>query len=31
MASFHQGKIFQKFRSKERLVNDMVTKYKVSK
>ena len=29
--AYHQGKIFQKFRSKERLVNDMVTKYKVSK
>ena len=29
--AYHQGKIFQKFRSKERLVNDMVSKVKVSK
>ena len=29
--AYHQDKIFQKFRSKERLVDDMVTKYKVSK
>ena len=27
----HQGKIFQKFRLKERFVNDMVSKFKVSK
>ena len=27
----HQGKIFQKFRSKERFVSDMVTKFKVRK
>ena len=27
----YQGKIFQKFRSKERSVNDMVSKFKVSK
>ena len=29
--AYHQGKIFQKFRLKERLVNDMVPKFKVSK
>ena len=29
--SYHQGKIFQKFRSKEGFVNDMVSKFKVSK
>ena len=29
--AYYQGKIFQKFRSKERFVNDMVTKFKVSK
>ena len=29
--AYHQGKIFQKFRLKERLVNDMVQKFKVSK
>ena len=29
--AYHQGKIFQKFRSKEWFVNDMVTKFKVSK
>ena len=29
--TYHQGKIFQKFRSKERFVNGMVTKFKVSK
>ena len=29
--AYHQGKIFQKFRSKERFVSDMVTKFKVSK
>ena len=29
--AYHQGKIFQKFRSKERFVNGMVTKFKVSK
>ena len=28
---YHQGKIFQKFRSKERFVSDMVSKFKVSK
>ena len=28
--AYHQGKIFQKFRSKERFVNDMVSKFKVS-
>ena len=28
---YHQGKIFQKFKSKERFVNDMVSKFKVSK
>ena len=28
---YHQGKIFQKFRSRERFVNDMATKFKVSK
>ena len=27
----YQGKTFQKFKSKERFVNDMVTKFKVSK
>ena len=29
--AYHLGKIFQKLRSKERFVNDMVTKFKVSK
>ena len=29
--AYYQGKIFQKFRSKERFVNDMVLKFKVSK
>ena len=29
--AYYQGKIFQKFRSKERFVNDIVTKFKVSK
>ena len=29
--AYHQGKIFQKFRSKERFVNDMVSKFKVNK
>ena len=29
--AYYQGKIFQKFRFKERFVNDMVTKLKVSK
>ena len=29
--AYHQGKTFQKFRSKERFVSDMVTKFKVSK
>ena len=29
--AYHQGKIFQKFRSKERFINDMVLKFKVSK
>ena len=29
--AYYQGKIFQKFRSKERFVNDVVTKFKVSK
>ena len=29
--AYHQGKIFQKFRLKERFVNDMVSKFKVSK
>ena len=29
--AYYQGKIFQKFKSKKRLVNDMVTKFKVSK
>ena len=29
--AYYQGKIFLKFRSKERFVNDMVTKCKVSK
>ena len=28
---YHQGKIFQKFRSKVRFVSDMVSKFKVSK
>ena len=31
LACYYQGKIFQKFRSKERFVNDVVTKFKVSK
>ena len=29
--AYHQGKIFQKFRLKERFVNDVVSKLKVSK
>ena len=29
--AYHQDKIFQKFRSKERSVNDMVSKFQVSK
>ena len=29
--AYHQGKIFQKFRPKERFVNDMVSKFKASK
>ena len=29
--AYYQGKIFQKFRSKERFANDMVTKFIVSK
>ena len=29
--AYYQGKIFQKFKSKERFVNDMVTKFKVNK
>ena len=29
--AYHQGKTFQKFRIKERFVNDMVSKFKVSK
>ena len=29
--AYHQGKIFQKFRSKKRFVNYVVTKFKVSK
>ena len=29
--AYYQGKIFQKFRSKERFVNDVATKFKVSK
>ena len=29
--AYYQGKKFQKFRSKERFVNDMVSKFKVSK
>ena len=29
--AYYQGKIFQKFKSKEQFVNDMVTKFKVSK
>ena len=29
--AYHQGKIFQKFRSKERFVNDMVSEFKVRK
>ena len=29
--AYYQGKIFQKYRSKERFVNDMVSKCKVSK
>ena len=31
LACYYQGKIFQKFRSKERFVNDVATKFKVSK
>ena len=29
--AYHQGKVFKKFRSKERFVNDLVSKFKVSK
>ena len=29
--AYYQGEIFQKYRSKERFVNDMVSKFKVSK
>ena len=29
--AYYQSKIFQKFRSKERFVNDMVSKFKLSK
>ena len=29
--AYYQGKLFQKFRSKERFVNDVVTKFKGSK
>ena len=29
--AYDQGKIFQKFRSEERFVNDVVSKFKVSK
>ena len=29
--TYHQGKIFQKFRSKKRFINHMVLKFKVSK
>ena len=29
--TYYQGKIFQKLKSKERFVNDMVSKFKVSK
>ena len=29
--AYHQGKIFQKLRSKERFINDMILKFKVSK
>ena len=29
--AYYQGKIFQKFKPKERFVNDVVTKFKVSK
>ena len=29
--AYHQGKIFQKFRSKERFINDMILKFKVIK
>ena len=29
--AYYQGKLFQKFRSKERFVSDVVTKFKVSK
>ena len=29
--AYYQGKIFQKFKFRERFVNDMVTKFKVSK
>ena len=31
LACYYQGKIFRKFRSKERFVNDVATKFKVSK
>ena len=31
MLAYYKAKIFQKFRSKERFVNDVVTKFKVSK
>ena len=29
--AYYQGKIFQKFKSKERFINDMLSKFKVSK
>ena len=29
--AYYRGKIFQKFKSKERFINDMVTKFKVNK
>ena len=29
--AYYQGKLFQKFKSKERFVNDIITKFKVSK
>ena len=31
IVAYHQGKIFQKFRSKERFLNDMILKFKVNK
>ena len=31
MLAYYEAKVFQKFRSKERFVNDVVTKFKVSK